>query len=490
MNRTQELKLIKFDGRAFTSPENGKMGGRPPIPILDIVEAFVAKYCHQEKLNLRVHKESWYRYKKGKYIQIHKNDVQSEVTSLIQNDFSEYKISSSLLKDVIMNLESFKYCALPTDFNIPCWLPGGEHANNWFVMGNCMVNIEELASSMTDGSTAYIKDHTPDLFTTIAVPYDFNPDAQCPKWLKYLERVQPNPETREVIQMMFGLALVPDTRYEVAFIFVGDGGTGKTVCLHVLTHLVGVENVCCIPLSRFGNRFGLHGLSTSLLNIVGDLPTAGECSSIGAVEGMFKDIVSGGMIPVERKFQDVFMTKAIARNVFATNSLPMFSDRTSAIWERLRIIPFNEIIRGTGEDNKNLKNELVQEELSGIFNWSVKGLNKLRSLHLFPETPCSAEIKAEHREICDQEGYFLKDNYEFDSQNTVGTVELYAHYKNVMKENGYRSSGMGKLSEAVRRVFPKAVRNKKVLGNGKRIHVWQGLKPLQIQPVCPDGITA
>ena len=480
MNISQELKMIKCDRRALSSPENGKMGGRPPIPILDIVEELITRYQQQGKLSLRVHKGSWYRYKNGKYIQIHKRDVQSEVIGLIQNDFREYKISTSLLNDVMMNLESFKYCALPTDFDVPCWIQNGEPAGNWFVMGNCMVNIEELARAGAGDPPVFIRNHTPDLFTTIAVPYDFNQAAQCPKWLKYLERVQPNPETREVIQMMFGLALVPDTRYEVAFFLFGEGGTGKTVCLHVLTQLVGIENVCCIPLSRFGNRFGLHGLSTSLLNIVGDLPTAGEYSSSGAVEGMFKDIVSGGMIPVEKKFQDSFMARAIARNIFASNSLPMFADRTSAIWERLRIIPFNEKIRGTGEDNKNLKHELVQEELSGIFMWSAEGLAKLRTLRLFPETQYSAAIKAEHREVCDQEGSFLKDNYEFDFQNTVGTVQLYAHYQNVMKENGYRSAGMGKLSEAVRRVFPKAVRNKMVLDSGKRIHVWQGLKPLQI----------
>ena len=489
MNMTQELQIIKFDRRALSSPENGKMGGRPPIPILDIVEALIAKYQHQGKLGLRVHKGKWYKYKNGKYIQIHKRDLQSEVIALIQDDFRGYKISTSLLNDVMMNLESFKYCALPTEFDVPCWIPNGEPAGNWFVMGNCMVNIEELARSRVADQAVFIGDHTPDLFTSIAVTYDFNQAAQCPKWLKYLERVQPDPVVREVIQMMFGLALVPDTRYEVAFLFYGDGGTGKTVCLHVMTQLVGVENVCCIPLSRFGNRFGLHDLSTSLLNIIGDLPTAGEYSSSGAVEGMFKDIISGGMIPVEKKFQDSFMAKAIARNVFASNSLPMFADRTSAIWERLRIIPFNEKIRGTGEDNKNLKNELVQEELSGIFNWAVEGLAKLRNLRLFPETPYSAAIKAEHREVCDQEGSFLKDNYEFDPKHTVGTLQLYTHYKNAMRENGYKVTGMGKLSEAVRRVFPKAVKTKLVSEDGKRIHVWNGLKPLQLCPVCPAGIT-
>ena len=490
MNNAQELKLIKFDRRALTSPQNGQKGGRPEIPVLDIVIAFLVKYYQNEKLCLRIHKGCWYVYQDGKYVQIHKKDIQSEVITFIQKNFREYKLTRSLLNNVMMNFESFSFCALPSKFDIPCWLPNGKDAENLFVMRNGMLDIEELAKAKT-ARASFLEKHTPDLFTTIAVPYDFNPKAKCPKWEKYLNRVQLDPKVREFIQMMFGLALVPDTRYEVAFFLYGEGGTGKTVCLHVLTNLVGEKNVCCIPLTRFGNRFGLHGLSTSLLNIVGDLPTAGEHARLANVEGIFKDVVSGGMIPVEKKFQDVFMAKAIARNVFAANSLPMLADRSNAIWERLRIIPFNEMIRGTGEDNKNLKEELVQEELSGIFNWAVEGLTKLRALQLFPETPEGIAIKSEHRENCDLEGSFLRDNYEFDPNSQCGTTHVYSEYQAMMRENGYRAAGMSKLSEAVRRVFPKVFKEKCVLENGKRIHVWYGLKSLETEVgLCPMKDTA
>ena len=485
MNSEQELKIVKFDRRALTSPQNGLKGGRPAIPILAIVEAFIAKYYHDGKLCLRTHKGNWYVYRKGKYVQVHKRDIQSELIAFIQGNHCELKISRSLINDVMMNLESFSFCGLSSEFEIPCWLPNGKDAGNLFVMANCMVDIEKLATTKT-ARAKIIKPHDSDLFTTIAVPYNYDPKAKCPKWMKYLKRVQLDPKVRDAIQMMFGLALVPDTRYEVAFFLYGEGGTGKTVCLHVLTNLVGEQNVCCIPLSRFGNRFGLHGLSTSLLNIVGDLPTAGDRASLAHVEGIFKDVVSGGMIPVEKKFQDSFMAKSIARNVFAANSLPMFSDRSNAIWERLRIIPFNEVIRGTGEDNKNLKNELVQEELPGIFNWAVKGLAKLRTMQLFPETPEGIQIKAEHREMCDMEGNFLRDNFEYDPNCECSTVYVYSEYQVTMRENGYRAAGMSKLADAVRRVFPKVFKVKCTLEDGRRVHVWCGLKSLQVHGgLCP-----
>jgi len=32
-------------------------------------------------------------------------------------------------------------------------------------------------------------EHTPSIFTTNLLPYDYDPEAQCPRWLQYLDEV-------------------------------------------------------------------------------------------------------------------------------------------------------------------------------------------------------------------------------------------------------------------------------------------------------------
>lgn len=95
-----------------------------------------------------------------------------------------------------------------------------------------------------------------------------------------------------------------------------------------------------------------------------------------STEGIFKDVTVGGIIPIERKNRDPENAHAIARCVFAGNHLPDFRDRSGGVWDRMRIIPFEKIIRGSVEDNPSLKYELI-EELPGILNWAICSLSGL-----------------------------------------------------------------------------------------------------------------
>jgi len=198
----------------------------------------------------------------------------------------------------------------------------------------------------------------------------------------------------------------------------------------------------------------LHLLTENLLNIVGDLPTNDGRSSLHAAEGSLKDSTSGGNVPIERKGKDPLSAPVIARNVFGTNDLPPFADRSNGIWSRLRIIPFNQVFRDTNRDNKNLKYELVREELPGIFLWAVHGLAKLRKLSSFPECPGGLDQKKQHRATCDHEHEFLDEYYEPRNGAYVVKANIYRTYRDFCSENGYRPKNAANFHQEVRRVFP------------------------------------
>ena len=187
-------------------------------------------------------------------------------------------------------------------------------------MGNIILNLPEMARKINRVNVSkdnVVRDLTPTLFSTFGVPYPFDPTTKSPKWLEYLTGVQPNEQDRTVLQKLCGLALVPNTTFNVAFFFFGPGGCGKSVFLFVLTHLVGHVNVCCLPLSEFTQRFKTWLLTTNLLNIVGDMPTESESGQgLHHNEGMFKDVCDGGLVPVEHKHQEPFSAPAIARCIF------------------------------------------------------------------------------------------------------------------------------------------------------------------------------
>jgi len=274
--------------------------------------------------------------------------------------------------------------------------------------------------------------------------------------------------------MLFGLSLVPDTSLDVFFILYGESGTGKTVCLEILTALINPDNVCCLPLSKLTEKHSSHLLTENLLNIVGDLPTAGNKANLSSIEGLLKDLASGSLVPVERKGIDPIKAPAIARCIFATNSLPNFADRSGGIWDRIRIIPFDEKFRHTDKQNPNLSREIIDEELPGVFNWAIEGLRKLRKLNHFPDTKKGKELADTHRLICDHEREFLEEFYTENNAGYVIKQVLYNAYREHCKNNGYYSKGQSKFNHEVKRIFPKAIDVRKVVAEGHKT-IWENI---------------
>lgn len=340
----------------------------------------------------------------------------------------------------------------------PVWTnaSGRQDGKEWIAMAGGLLNIEKLVCRI-NGANVSASDielrHTPELFSTFAIPYSYDPAALCPIFMDYLYGVQPEEEGRDALQMLAGLSLVPDCRYEVVFILYGESGTGKTVFLSILENLVGRENFCCLPLHKFTEKHSIHLLTEKLLNIVGDLPTSSENVSLHSIEGLLKDVASGGNLPVERKNRDPLTAPAIARCIFASNSLPAFADRSNGIWDRLRIIPFNQRFRNTEKQNPNLKHDIVRNELPGVFNWAIEGLAKLRKLKRFPDTAEGLKLVQKHRNDCDHERQFLAD-YEAYPGAYVIKPALYEDYRAFCLRNGFRSKNSTNFYNEVNRLFP------------------------------------
>ncbi len=443
----------KQDRRAETSATNGHKGGRPPVT-KEVADGFIESQGNP--FPIRRHWGQWYSYNGRQYESLSADDLHGRVMSYLRNNRPEF-VTRNMVQNVAENLQAADVAGVESRFPMPCWMPSGADAAGWMSMRNCLVNVSTLAQRQAGGTFADVevrRPHTHELFSTLGLDYDYNPEATCPKWIEYLNGVQPEEQMRDILQMLAGLCLIPLTEFEVFFILFGAPGCGKTVFLYVLELLVGSSNVCCLPLSKFGEKHSTHLLTENLLNIVGDLPTNDGRSSLYAIEGILKDVTSGGLLSCEKKNQQPYETHAIARCIFATNSLPTFADRTAGVWDRLRVIPFDVRFRGTDKQNPRLKEEIVESELPGVFNWAVQGLAKLQALKQFPRGVRGEAIEAKHRADCDHEGQFLLERYEARRGAFTATSGIYAAYRSFCTESGYRSKNLANFSNDIRRVFP------------------------------------
>lgn len=442
-----EAQPADTDGRALTSAANGQNGGRKPIDWGAIAEAYQVHY----DTKVRWYKGEFYEYdrKRGAYRRTTEREQGARMGAFLLSPDSSVLYSVNGEKNALGALRATRDLTLAP----PCFADTGQSAAGWVAMQNGLLDVEAAARGMADA----LHPHTPDFFSTAFLPYEWTPGAECPRFERFVADVLPDPEAREMAQMLAGLLLVPETCYNVFFVLLGDGGCGKSTFLKVLAAMLGEANVCSVPLAMMAEKHTMQRLTRYLANLVDDSPTADATShghSIADVEGVLKKTTEGAPLHVEPKGVDAWDAPATARCVFCQNPpLPHFVDRSAALWDRVRIIPFPRRFRGTAEQNPHLAREIIAEELPGVFAWAVRGLGALRELTQFPQCADGAKVIAEHKEICDREAAFLADRYIYAAGVFTASAEIYTAYRSWCDAEGYRPKSAANFAQDVQRVF-------------------------------------
>jgi putative DNA primase/helicase len=136
--------------------------------------------------------------------------------------------------------------------------------------------------------------------------------------------------------------------------------------------------------------------------------------------------------------------------IFNCNELPKDVEHTAAYFRRFLIIPFDVTIPESEQD-KNLHTKIILNELSGVFNWVIEGLNRLLEQKHFSD--CDAAKKAvEQYEIeSDSVKMFLVDNeYKVSAINEIPLKELVSEYRSYCIENGFRACSRNTLTGRLR----------------------------------------
>jgi putative DNA primase/helicase len=112
----------------------------------------------------------------------------------------------------------------------PCWIESEKPAPELFAFKNKLVNVR----------TGETLDPTPELWITDAVHFNFDPDAECPRWKKFLKEIHPNdPDAQNCIEEQLGYGMTYDMQFEKIAVWIGKSRAGKSTLLHVQRGLIG-----------------------------------------------------------------------------------------------------------------------------------------------------------------------------------------------------------------------------------------------------------
>jgi putative DNA primase/helicase len=438
------------------------------MSVTDFAKQFLHEHSRDDMSQLQYWNGDWWRFEGGIWNVVPDEELRIQITRFLQklSVDEEGRISTALITDTIANLKGL--CGL-IGITMPCWLPDGKDASDIVCFSNELLSIEKLISEKEQA----VKSHTPAYFGSDCVEYAYNPAAECPMWVDYLQTTFDDEDSRMALQMMFGYILSGKIDKNIGFFLIGRGGDGKSVAAHILRKLVGESQTCCLPFANLGDRFSSYLLTEHKLNLVEELPVSAEVYNISDAEKIFKMVTDGAVIPVERKFHSPQEKRAKARCVFLANELPSFVDRSNGLWDRLIILPFTHRFRDTDSEKANLKYEL-ETELPGIFNWAIAGARKLETLSRFPVPQASKEYLAKHRLACDHEAAFLDEAVITDPEGFCLKQVLYQNYCQWTKDHGYKSFGADRFNAAVKATFPDA-QEKRHRSPYDRL-VWEGIR--------------
>jgi len=172
---------------------------------------------------------------------------------------------------------------------------------------------------------------------TIALPVNYNPDAVPETFARVLIESVPDPQERDLFLDVLATALIPDCRYEMALVAIGETGAGKSTVASPLAFIFGAA---CSFLSLADlchpQGYKVSVLEHKALNIGTELDVLEFEDS-----GLLKQLISGETFTARAIYGRPFEMRNQATMLFLANSLPRFKHGTQAEVRRLGFVRFN-----------------------------------------------------------------------------------------------------------------------------------------------------
>lgn len=288
--------------------------------------------------------------------------------------------------------------------------------------------------------TGNFRDFSQADYCSVIMDYDYDADAKCPQWEKFIEDVtDEEPRRAENLQFIAGYTLVPDCRYQKIFCLLGGGSNGKSVYLEIIQALFGARNVSVVSPTGLTKEFERVKIKDSLLNIGKDVSPD---FSTGEIREWLLQISDGTLIQACYKGQTHITFQPRCKLIYSMNKAPVAAV-IEGLNRRLRFIEFPcSFVDFPDKNNSKQKPKDVNivskllEELPGIFNWAYEGYKLLETVGYFTDTPEQDEITRQFEEMSDPVSVFCND-FEFEGERTRDSI--YSDYKDWCEETGHKT---------------------------------------------------
>jgi putative DNA primase/helicase len=233
----------------------------------------------------------------------------------------------------------------PDDFDRDRWL---------FTCGSGTINLK----------TGGLLPHNPEHLITKLAPVTYNPSAQCPEWLEFLNMIMLGRVSLiEFLKRAMGSSLTGITSDKAMFILYGPGGdNGKSTLIEVMEMVLG-NYARRTPIATFlKQRPGNIPNDIARLRGARFVWAAESDRDVGLAESLIKEMTGGDRMVARFMRGEFFEFVPQFKLWLATNHKPAVRG-DAALWRRLKLVPFDYTIPKERQKQRHEVMAMFQAEL-------------------------------------------------------------------------------------------------------------------------------
>jgi len=306
------------------------------------------------------------------------------------------------------------------------------------------------------------------------VTVEYTAAGQCPAFLAALNFwTNGDLELQRTIQQLLGLSITGVTREQIFIILHGPASTGKSTLIEIVNAIFG-NYATALASDTFLLRKHSAPEERKVAALVGArFASASETEAGGVLaENLIKMLTGEDKTAARFLYREKEDYMPEAKIWLRTNNLPDIRGIDGAIWRRVIIVPFGNIVPEKAKDVQ-LKDKL-HRELSGILKWMVDGYLDYAK-HGFYKAPVILKAIAAYRKEQDVLERFFEEKCEFGPTFTVGKAIVHSSFSDWCETNHLRGMRSQLFHDQLVTRFADRIKEDRAQTE-KRERVWLGVR--------------
>jgi putative DNA primase/helicase len=361
-------------------------------------------------------------------------EVERRAKQVVRAIRSEARAASSARKDALLRFATKS----ESKYNVDAMIELARSENGIPVSPEDLdrdTSLLNVLNGTVDLRTGKLRQHDRSDHISKLANVNFKRNAKCPVFVAFLEKIFAGDQgVIRYVQRAVGYTLTGGDTEKAVFVLVGGGDNGKTTLLEALRYVMG-DYAAAILVEVLMQSGQTSERQYAIADLLGKrFVTTSEAEEGQRLkEGTLKQLTGMGRQVGRRIYGSPFEFDPRFKLFLDANQKPVIRGQDNAIWNRIRLIPFNVSIPKAEQDRDLAKK--LRDEAEGILAWAVRGCQEWLANGLGTCDAVTAAV-AGYRSDMDLVAEFIAEKCQTDASHSVSFSTLYAAFSDWCKELG------------------------------------------------------